>query len=131
MRLHLDALILLHRVWAGLGLVAGASLAMLAASAALALDPVESLGPAERGSIWILTICALVFFAGAGGALAAARGLRRRAPGGRYAALALAIPNLIIVPFGTALGAYSFWVLLNNDARREFGRPPRSGVPPA
>ena len=27
--------------------------------------------------------------------------------------------------FGTALGIYTFWVLLNNDARREFGWPPR------
>ena len=42
------------------------------------------------------------------------------------AALILAVPNLIVVPFGTALGIYTFWVLLNDDARREFGRPPRT-----
>jgi hypothetical protein len=50
------------------------------------------------------------------------------------AALVLAVLNLIVVPFGTALGFYTFWVLLNNDARREFGRPPRgpsAGVIPS
>jgi hypothetical protein len=40
----------------------------------------------------------------------------------------MAIPNLLIVPFGTALGFYTFWVLLNDDARREFGRPPRGPI---
>ena len=39
------------------------------------------------------------------------------------AAIALAVPNLVIVPFGTALGVYGLWVLLNDDARRQFGRP--------
>jgi hypothetical protein len=42
---------------------------------------------------------------------------RRRA---RPAALALAVPSLVVVPFGTALAVYSFWTLLNDDARREY-----------
>ena len=54
--------------------------------------------------------------------------IRRRSRRGRLAALALAIPNLVLVPFGTALGVYTFWVLLNNDARRAFGRPPREAA---
>ena len=46
---------------------------------------------------------------------------------GATAALVLAIPNLILVPFGTALGAYAFWVLLNDDARRDRAlRPART-----
>lgn len=125
MRLHLDALILLQRVWAGFGLVAAASLVILATGAALALDAAGTLGEAERGSIWILAICAALLILGSAGALVAARGLRRRERSGRLAALVLAVPNLILVPFGTALGVYTLWVLLNNDARREFGRPPR------
>lgn len=39
---------------------------------------------------------------------------------GRVLALALAVPNLVVLPFGTALGAYSLWVLLTNDGRRLF-----------
>ena len=72
-----------------------------------------------------------LFIAGGGLLVAASvvmmlvgRALSRRRPAGRVAALALAVPNLVIVPFGTALGIYTFWVLMNDDARREFGRPP-------
>jgi hypothetical protein len=39
------------------------------------------------------------------------------------------VPNLIVVPFGTALSVYAFWVLLNDEARSEFGRPPRTPPP--
>ena len=48
---------------------------------------------------------------------------------GRFGALALAVPNLAVVPFGTALSVYAFWVLLNDDARAEFGRPLRTTGP--
>jgi hypothetical protein len=44
------------------------------------------------------------------------------------AALLLALPNLLVLPFGTALGVYTYWVLLNNDARDAFGRPQRSAA---
>jgi hypothetical protein len=54
------------------------------------------------------------------------RALGRRRPAARRIALALAVPNLLAVPFGTALSLYAFWVLLNDEARRAFGRPLRS-----
>jgi hypothetical protein len=41
---------------------------------------------------------------------------RTRAAGG----LGLAVPNLFVLPFGTALGIYAFWVLLHDEARRMF-----------
>ncbi|MNC92965.1 hypothetical protein D3C83_94900 [compost metagenome] len=53
------------------------------------------------------------------------RALRRRIPGGRLAALLCVVPNLLVIPFGTALGLYTCWVLLNDDARHAFGRPRR------
>jgi len=34
--------------------------------------------------------------------------------------LGLAIGNLILLPFGTALGAYSLWVLLKDEGRGLF-----------
>ena len=49
------------------------------------------------------------------------RGLRRRRGGSRALALGVGVANLLVLPLGTALGVYTFWVLLNNDARREFG----------
>ena len=43
---------------------------------------------------------------------------------GRVAALSLAILNLFVLPFGTALGIYTYWVLLHNEARGAFVRSP-------
>jgi len=56
-----------------------------------------------------------------GGANAwAGRALRREQPAGRTAVLWLAVLNLFVLPFGTALGIYAFWVLLHNETRAVF-----------
>ena len=36
------------------------------------------------------------------------------------------MPNLFVLPFGTALGIYAFWVLLHDESRRMFVEAPRS-----
>ncbi len=46
--------------------------------------------------------------------------IRRRSPFGRVLMLALALVNLIVLPFGTALGVYALWTLLTNEGRRLF-----------
>ena len=46
--------------------------------------------------------------------------LRRRRPLGRVLTLALALVNLLVLPFGTALGAYALWTLLTDEGRRLF-----------
>ena len=46
--------------------------------------------------------------------------LRQRAAFGRVLMLALALVDLIVLPFGTGLGVYALWVLLTNDGRRLF-----------
>jgi hypothetical protein len=124
-RPHLDALVVMLRVWGSYGLLAGISLGVLAAGAEAAL--LRSDSPAAAvGAVGVLAGCAAVLIAGGMASWLAARGLQRRRASGRLGALALAVVNLFIVPFGTAIGVYTFWVLLNNDARREFGRPPRA-----
>jgi hypothetical protein len=52
----------------------------------------------------------------------AGKALRRAEPSGRTAVLWLAVGNLFVLPFGTALGIYAFWVLLHNDNRALFQR---------
>jgi hypothetical protein len=52
--------------------------------------------------------------------LVVGRQLRRYRPSARLMSLGLAIGNLILLPFGTALGGYSLWVLLKDDGRRLF-----------
>jgi hypothetical protein len=46
--------------------------------------------------------------------------LRRRHPAGRGADAGLAVVNLLVLPFGTALGAYALWILLTDAGRRLF-----------
>ena len=41
-------------------------------------------------------------------------------PRARLLALGLAVVNLVLLPFGTALGAYACWVLLKDEGRRVF-----------
>jgi hypothetical protein len=130
MRLHFDALVLMQRVWGSFALMAAVALALLAAGAGVSLAQAGSLGGAERGAVWLLATCAAVLGAGGAGARLVARGLHARRTPGRVLALAFAVPNLVVVPFGTALGVYTFWVLLNDDARREFGRPLRGPSSP-
>lgn len=120
MRQHLHLLSILHLVWGGLALLLGVSTLLLAA-AAVAIGAVSA---AER---WSAIVTALAFgsFAAAllaGGAANAWAGsaLRRRSSRGRLATLGLAVPNLFVLPFGTALGVYTFWVLLHEEAKRAF-----------
>jgi hypothetical protein len=49
--------------------------------------------------------------------------LAGHSPRARLLALGLAVGNLPLLPFGTALGAYAGWVLLNEEGRQVFIRP--------
>jgi len=123
MPLHVTVLGRLHVLLGLFGALAGVSLLVLAVGTYVSLDDLDGAGAAGTAAVWILLTCGLLAVAGAGALLVAGRGLERRRPGDRYLALLVAVPNLILVPFGTALGIYAFWVLLNDDARRAFGQP--------
>lgn len=114
MRAHLDLLGRLYLVWGGLGLLGGLSLMILAAGAALAPS-----GGLRLGAV-IVAAAALLPLAGGALSVWTGRALARREPRGRLGALALGLPNMFLLPFGTALGIYSYWVLLNNHARDAF-----------
>lgn len=126
MRYHINVLGLLHMVWGAFAALAGVSLAILAAGtdAAVTVGAADTEG--SSAAVWLLGATgAFLFFSGLALALTGRR-LRAAQPGARLTALILALPNLLILPFGTALGVYTYWVLLNNDARDAFGRPQRS-----
>jgi hypothetical protein len=128
MRLHIDVLGILHTVWGAFGVMTGLSLVILSAGTRIALTGAP-FGMGERAAVALLAIVGIALVAGGAASAVTGWAIRRRSRRGRLAALALAIPNLVLVPFGTALGVYTFWVLLNNDARRVFGRPPREAAP--
>jgi hypothetical protein len=119
---HVNLLGMLASLWGALALLAGVSLLLLAVGAfAQLLDPVGNAFGLAAG----LTAGAFVLlgtFAVIWGALhlLAAKWLKQRQSTGRILLLALAVTNLLVLPFGTALGIYALWVLLTNEGRRLF-----------
>ena len=118
MRAHLDLLGRLYVVWGAFGLLAGASLLILASGAAAAAS--GQLGSRLGIGAIILALAASLPIVGGALSLWIGRALRRGEPRGRLGALTLGLPNLFVLPFGTALGIYSYWVLLNNQVREMF-----------
>ena len=125
MRHHIDVLGLLHLVWGVFGVLAGVSMAILATGTHAALAAAGTVGGAPRAAVWLMAVSAAVMIVFGVLWFVTGRRLRQLELGARRAAIALAVPNLLVIPFGTALGVYTFWVLLNNDARSAFGRPTR------
>jgi hypothetical protein len=125
MRLHLDALGWLHMLAGWMGVVTGASLFVLVGGTfAVAADSPMQLSGVP--AFWLLLVAA-TFLVGGGVVMAGVgRAIVTRRPAGRTAALGLAAINLALLPFGTALAVYTFWAMLNDDARRAFGRPLRT-----
>jgi hypothetical protein len=105
---HLRLLGVLQLVWGGIGLLLGLSTLLLAVGAV-------AIGVSSAGDRMAAGVTA-------GGAVNAwaGRALRRLEPSGRMAVLWLAVVNLFVLPFGTALGIYAFWVLLHNETRSQF-----------
>lgn len=125
MTAHLRLLSILQLTWGAIGLLLGVSTLLLALGAVAIL--VSAAG--DRFAAGVTAAAFGVFAAAliAGGAANAWAGgaLRRREPNGRIAVLALGVLNLFILPFGTALAIYGYWVLLHNESRMMF--EPRPG----
>jgi hypothetical protein len=120
MRSHVNLLGILQLTWGGMGLLLGASLLLLAAGAAAIVRTTPG-DPLTAGFTALLFVVFATALALGGWANAwAGRALRQHRAPGRTGALVLAVMNLFVLPFGTALAIYTFWVLLHNDARALF-----------
>ena len=124
MKRHVDFLATLYGAWGAIfALVAVAGFAVAGGAFAIA----ESAGQVRFGSemaarltgitIVVIAVIALIWavlhiFVG--------RRLRKMLPSARLMALGLALGNLIVFPFGSALGGYALWALLKDDGRRLF-----------
>lgn len=86
------------------------------ADAAIALPVIGITGTALVGMLLILSLPGLI----------TGFGLLSYKPWARILGIVLSILNLFNIPFGTVLGIYGLWVLLNKDAERLF-----TGAPPA
>lgn len=123
---HLPILVILVRLWGGLSMLIGLSMLLLASGAvAILLDPTwprDAFGTGFTAGAFAVVFTLLGVFAVAWGGIHVwvAGLLRGHRPYGRVVTLGLALVNLLVLPFGTALGAYSLWVLLTSEARRVF-----------
>lgn len=121
MRPHLVLLGVLQLVWGAIGLLLGGSTLMLAMGAvAIGLTSRTEAFSAVATAVVFAVFALALLLGGLANAWAGAA-LRRQQPAGRLVTLGLAVPNLFVLPFGTALGVYAFWVLLHEETRRIFG----------
>lgn len=122
MERHVRLLGILASIWGALSTLVGLSMLLLAIGAlALAADPDAETVSFAAGLTAAVFVSIGIFSLVWGMAhIWVATLLRRRSPLGRAVMLGLAVVNLLVFPFGTALGAYALWILLTNDGRRLF-----------
>ena len=121
MKRHADFLSHLYLAWGAIfALVGLAGLALAGGAFAIARQG----GPVQVGSDLAASLTAVTL--GGIATLALLFGLlhlwigaamRRYRPWARLLALGLAVINLVLFPFGTALGGYACWVLLTEEGR--------------
>lgn len=126
MRKHVDLAGVLYTLWGAMTLLLSASFLSIGLAAA-AIG--TSADPGETGPNLAAGLVAAAFFAvaGAGCLFGAAhvwvgRRLRKLRDWARILAIVLAIVDLVLVPFGTALAIYALWALLHDDAKGLFER---------
>jgi hypothetical protein len=118
---HADFLGILYLAWGAIfALVGLAGLALAGGALAIARGggPV-SVNSEFAAGLTALTLGLIAMLALLFGSLHLWIGamLRRYRPWARLLALALAVINLVLFPFGTALAGYALWVLLTEEGR--------------
>jgi hypothetical protein len=128
---HIGILGILCSIWGALAIIVGLSLLLLAAGAlAILFGPDGSaVGFAAGVTATAFAVIGLVALVWGAAHVGASVLLRRRHIAGRFLTLALAVVNLLVLPFGTALGAYALWILLTDEGRRLFEASPIAAVP--
>ena len=124
MQRHISLLGLLYIVGGGLSVLAASSLLILGLGAFTmawtAGGDNTRLAALVTGTAFAAIAVALGLWGGANAW--AGRALRRGAARARLVCLGLAVLNMFLLPFGTALGAYALWVLLHHESKRILAR---------
>jgi hypothetical protein len=124
---HVAFLSRLFLAWSAInGIVAIAVFAFAVAAASLALSSGAERPGTEVAAV--VTAATLMVLALAGATwtwvhYVCARGLSHHSSRARTLGIVLGLFNLMLFPFGTALGAYALWVLLNDEVRTSFIAP--------
>jgi len=121
---HADFVGILFIIWGLLTALVGLS------TLALGIGAVALIMSASRGgeggqvaagmTAAAFTVLALIAMAWGTAHVVVGVPLRRRRPWARLAALMLGAVDLLLLPYGTALGAYAIWVLLSEEGKALF-----------
>ncbi|HOC17675.1 MAG TPA: hypothetical protein PKK95_05370 [Vicinamibacterales bacterium] len=124
MRKHVELAGVLYMLWGGICMLLSLSLLSIGVAAAAIGVAAPEDGPGGTmaaglvaAAFFVLAAAGLVF--GGVHAWVGSR-LRRFRAHARIPAIVLAVPDLVIVPFGTALGIYALWTLLHDNSKSLF-----------
>jgi hypothetical protein len=120
---HLDFLGILFIIWGLLTTLVGLSTLALGAGAVAIITSMSRNGGGQfAAGLTAAAFATLAVIAIVWGLAHVAVGvpLRRRQPSARLAALTLGAVDLLLLPYGTALGCYTLWVLLNEEGKKLF-----------
>jgi hypothetical protein len=119
---HVAILAILTTIWGALAMLIGVSMLFLAAApvALLSAPQGDAVGFAAGFMAGVFALTGLFALLWGGAHVWVATRVKRYDPLGRMVGLGLALVDLLILPFGTALGIYAMWVLLTNEGRRLF-----------
>lgn len=121
MATHVDFVGVLFIVWGVLTTLVGAStLALGVGAAALITSATRGGGVAAGITAAAFTVLAVLAMAWGLAHVAVGVPLRRRRHWSRMAALTLGAIDLLLLPYGTALGCYTLWTLLSEGGRQLF-----------
>jgi hypothetical protein len=127
---HVNLLAILATVWGALAMLVGVSMLLLSAGALVQVFvPARNIGFAAGLTAGVFALIGLFALLWGVAHVWVAMLLRRRRPFGRVVMLGLAVINLLVLPFGTALGIYALWILLANDGRHLFEPHPAPPTP--
>jgi hypothetical protein len=122
METHVKVLGVLHIVLGALGILGALTLMLMLGGVATAVaaegDPDAALAIPILGITGGAMVAFLVLASVPG--MVAGWGLMKFRPWARILALVLSILALILFPFGTLVGIYGLWVLLNKETERLF-----------
>jgi hypothetical protein len=124
---HIKILGVLHIIYAGFVLLAGIIVLVVMGGIAGFLSVSDraadsDVAPPILGLIGIGVFCFLLVLSLPG--IIGGFGLLQRKPWARIMVIVLSAFELLSVPFGTALGIYGLWALLNRETELMFQVPP-------
>ena len=127
MAVQVDFLGVLFVVWGLLTTLIGVSTLALGVGAVALMASAERSGVSGPGgsvaagvAVVIFTVLALIAIVWGAAHVVVGVPLRRRRPWARIMALILGSVDLLLLPYGTALGIYTLWVLLNENGKMLF-----------